>query len=177
MTAQDRKQRRQKVIEVLNKARSMELQAITQYMSQHYALDDKDYGTLAGNVKQIAIDEMRHAEMFAERIKEIEGEPTTDPSGGVEKGQDVKTVFSFDTDLEDDTIDQYNHFLLTCRENGDNISMKLLETILAEEQLHYNYFDNISDHLESLGESYLAHIAGTPAEGAAGGFAANQGAA
>ena len=66
--AKDTKQAtRQKIIEVLNKARSMELQAIHQYMNQHYNLDDMDYGELAANVKLIAIDEMRHAEMFAER--------------------------------------------------------------------------------------------------------------
>ncbi|HOK97146.1 MAG TPA: ferritin-like domain-containing protein, partial [Anaerohalosphaeraceae bacterium] len=60
---------RQKVIEVLNKARAMELHAIHQYMNQHYNLDDMDYGELAANLKLIAIDEMRHAEMLAERIK------------------------------------------------------------------------------------------------------------
>lgn len=32
------------VVEALNKARSMELHAIHQYMNQHYNLDDMDYG-------------------------------------------------------------------------------------------------------------------------------------
>ena len=64
-----REQRKAKVIEVLNKARSMELQAITQYMNQHYNLDDMDYGDMAAKMKLIAVDEMRHAEQFAERIK------------------------------------------------------------------------------------------------------------
>jgi bacterioferritin len=81
MDKKSKEDRRKKVIEVLNKARSMELLAITQYMNQHYNLDDMDYGTLAGKVKLIAIDEMRHAEMFAERIKELGGEPTTEPDG------------------------------------------------------------------------------------------------
>jgi bacterioferritin len=58
----------------------MELQAIHQYMNQHYSLDDMDYGDLAVKVKLIAIDEMRHAEMFAERIKELGGEPTAEPA-------------------------------------------------------------------------------------------------
>jgi bacterioferritin len=56
-----REQRKKKVIEVLNKARSMELLAIHQYMNQHYNLDDMDYDDLAAKVKLIAIDEMRHA--------------------------------------------------------------------------------------------------------------------
>ena len=69
--AANKKTRKEKVIEVLNKARSMELFAIHQYMNQHYNLSDKDYGELAANMKLIAIDEMRHAEDFAERIKDF----------------------------------------------------------------------------------------------------------
>ena len=67
----DRETRKANVVEALNKARSMELHAIHQYMNQHYNLDDMDYGELAANMKLIAIDEMRHCEMFAERIKEL----------------------------------------------------------------------------------------------------------
>ena len=175
--ANTKEQRKQKVIEVLNKARGMELQAIAQYMNQHYNLDDMDYGDMAAKLKLIAIDEMRHAEMFAERIKELGGEPTTEPAGKAEKGQKVQSIFSFDAKLEDDTIDAYNQFLLGCRENGDSISVKILEAIIDEEQVHFNYFDNVSDHIEKLGETYLAQIAGTPS--ATGlqtqGFVARQG--
>jgi bacterioferritin len=164
MVQVSREQRKKKVLEALNKARSMELQAIHQYMNQHYNLDDMDYGDLAAKVKLIAIDEMRHAEMFAERIKELGGEPTTDLVGKVVKGQKIEIVFPFDAGLEDETMDIYNQFLLVCRENGDSTSMKLFETIVDEEQAHYNYFDNVSDHLKKLGAAYLAQIAGTPAD-------------
>jgi bacterioferritin len=70
--------------------------------------------------------------------------------------------FSFDADLEDNTITTYNQFLLVCRENDDSVSVKLFETIIAEEQIHYNYFDNVKDHIERLDGTYLAQIAGTP---------------
>ena len=177
MAQNTKEQKKQKVIEVLNKARGMELQAIAQYMNQHYNLDDMDYGDMAAKVKLIAIDEMRHAEIFADRIKELGGEPTTDPAGKAEKGQKVQSVFSFDAKLEDDAIESYNQFLLVCRENGDSISVKIFETIIDEEQVHFNYFDNVSDHIEKLGETYLAQIAGTPS--ATGlqtqGFVARQG--
>ncbi len=177
MAQRAKEQRKEKVIEVLNKARGMELQAIVQYMNQHYNLDDMDYGDMAAKVKLIAIDEMRHAEMFADRIKELDGEPTTEPAGKAEKGQKVQSIFSFDAKLEDDTIDRYNQFLLVCREYGDSISMKLFEAIIDEEQIHFNYFDNVSDHIAKLGETYLAQIAGTPS--ATGlqtqGFVARQG--
>ena len=177
MAQNTKEQKKQKVIEVLNKARGMELQAIAQYMNQHYNLDDMDYGDMAAKVKLIAIDEMRHAEMFADRIKELGGEPTTEPAGKAERGQKVQSIFSFDAKLEDDAIESYNQFLLVCRENGDSISVKIFETIIDEEQVHFNYFDNVNDHIEKLGETYLAQIAGTPS--ATGlqtqGFVARQG--
>jgi bacterioferritin len=162
MAQKSKEQRKAKVIEVLNKARGMELLAITQYMNHHYNLDNLDYGDMAAKLKLIGIDEMRHAEMFAERIKELDGEPTIEPSGKVTKGQEVGALFSANARLEDDTIDAYNQFLLVCRENGDSTSVKLFEAIIDEEQVHFNYFDNVGSHIEKLGESYLAQIAGTP---------------
>ena len=76
-------------------------------------------------------------------------------------GQDVKSLFPFDAELEDDTIANYNEFLLVCRKNGDSISLKLFEVIIDEEQIHYNYFDNVKGHIEKLGPVYLAQIAET----------------
>jgi len=166
MVQNSREQRRQNVIEVLNKARSMELQAIHQYMNQHYNLDDMDYGDLAVKVKLIAIDEMRHAEMLAERVKELGGEPTVELFDKIEKGQNVEAIFLFNAGLEDDTMDIYNQFLQLCRENGDSTSMKLFETLVDEEQIHFNYFQNVAEHIKKLGPSYLAQIAGTPADSA-----------
>ncbi|MDR3605357.1 MAG: hypothetical protein P4L38_12060, partial [Syntrophaceae bacterium] len=76
------------------------------------------------------------------------------------------------------TIDTYNQFILVCRENGDSSSQKLFEAIIDEEQAHFNYFDTVSEHIETLGDTYLAKIAGTPS--ATGlqtqGFVARQGA-
>ena len=161
MTQESREAKKEKVIEVLNKARAMEIQAIHQYMNQHYNLDDMDYGELAAKIKLVAIDEMRHAEMFAERIKELGGEPVVDAAGKVQRGQDVEKIFPFDADLEDDTIAVYNEFLLVCRENGDSVSMRIFETIIEDEQAHFNYFDVVKDHIEKLGAAYLAKIAGT----------------
>ena len=72
-------------------------------MNQHYkpSQRDKDYGELAANMKLIAIDEMRHAEDFAERIKELGGEPTAQKDGSVKGGQAVPVIYEDDVNLED----------------------------------------------------------------------------
>lgn len=162
MDKQKREEAKKNSIDVLNKARSMELHAIGQYMNQHYNMEDMDYGEFAAKLKLIAIDEMRHAEMFADRIKELDGEPTADAAAKVQKGQAVEKVFPFDMDQEDNAIAEYNQFLKICRENGDSVSMKLFEAIIDEEQVHFNYFDDMNDHIKKLGDTYLAQVAGTP---------------
>ena len=161
MTQLSREEKTLMVIEVLNKARAMELHAIGQYMNQHYNLDDMDFGELAAQMKLIAIDEMRHAEMFAERIKELGGEPTTTAADKVDKGQAVEAIFGFDGGLEDETLEAYNDFLLVCQGCGDSISVKLFDVIIDEEQAHFNYFDNVAGHIEALGAAFLAQKAGT----------------
>lgn len=158
----DKAAKREKVIETLNKARSMELYAITQYMNQHYVLDDLDYGRLAASVKRIAIDEMIHAEMFAERIKDLDGKPTTAQNGTLQKEQDIRKIYPFNADVEDDTLARYNEFARICRECGDTVSQRLFEKIIEHEQKHWNYFDNEAAHIKQLGDVYLATIAGTP---------------
>ncbi|BCS96319.1 bacterioferritin [Desulfoluna limicola] len=162
MTRSAREERKSRVIEVLNKARAMELHAIGQYMNQHYSLDDMDFGELAAQMKLIAIDEMRHAEMFAERIKELGGDPTTLAANSVESGQDMDVIFAFDTELEDEGIASYNEFLTECHDCGDSISAKLFDDIIDDEQAHFNYFDNVNGHIKKLGAAYLAQKAGTP---------------
>ena len=160
--AENRESRKAKVIEVLNKARAMELFAIHQYMNQHYNLDDMDYGELAANMKLIAIDEMRHAENFAERIKELGGEPTTQKDGKIVTGQEVTAIYEAAANQEEATIEAYSGFLAICKEAGDIVSARLFERIIDEEQAHLTYYDNIDGHIKKLGDTYLAKIAGTP---------------
>ena len=160
--AENRESRKAKVIEVLNKARAMELFAIHQYMNQHYNLDDMDYGELAANMKLIAIDEMRHAENFAERIKELGGEPTAQKDGKIVTGQEVTVIYEADANQEEATIEAYSGFLAICKDAGDIVSARLFERIIDEEQAHLTYYDNIDGHIKKLGDTYLAKIAGTP---------------
>ena len=156
MAAASKDQRWKKVIEALNKARSSELHAIHQYMNQHYGLDDMDYPKLASKMREIAIDEMRHAEDFAERIKDMDGEPTAEFSETVVKRQDVREIYKFDADLEEATIEMYNEMWELCRHNGDMVSAGIFERIIQEEQEHFNYFDDTNTHIEELAESFLA---------------------
>jgi bacterioferritin len=60
--------RHPKSIELLNKAIAEEETALHQYMYFHFVLNNMGYDVLANLFKRIAIEEMRHVEVFAERI-------------------------------------------------------------------------------------------------------------
>jgi len=146
----------QKVIDLLNKGRSRELTAIAQYMSQHYELEDTDFGKLASKFKEIAITEMKHAEKLAERILFLQGEPTSKPDALPKKGQQIPQMMTTNMALETGAIKMYNEAAMVCAAEKDQISKELFEDLLKDEEDHLNYFDNTKDHIEKLGAAYLA---------------------
>ena len=151
----------QKVIELLNQARARELTAITQYLAQHYELEDKDFGKLASKLKEIGIQEMKHAEKLAERILYLNGEPTSKPDEtSIKKGQEIKDMLTTDIGLEAAAIKMYNDAAVICASEKDQISKQLFEELLKDEEDHLDTFQNIKDHVDKIGAPYLATLTG-----------------
>jgi bacterioferritin len=148
----------EKVIKMLNDARARELHAISQYMIQHYELEDADYGKLGDKLKDVAIAEMKHAEELAERILFLNGTPATKPSAEAKKGMDIPAMLKLDIGLEADAVKMYNEFANACSKEGDNVSKSIFEKLLADEEEHLDEFQNILDHIEKLGNVYLASL-------------------
>ena len=149
-----------KVIDLLNEARARELSAITQYMAQHYELEDQDYGKLAKILKEIGIQEMKHAEALAERILFLKGVPTSKPDAVAKKNEDITGMLATDIALETQAIKMYNEAAGVCAQEKDQISKQLFEKLLGEEEEHLNQFENIKDHVAKLGAAYIATLAG-----------------
>jgi bacterioferritin len=150
----------QKVIDLLNKGRARELTAISQYMSQHYELEDTDFGKLASKFKEIAITEMKHAEKLAERILFLHGEPTSKPDALAKKSQQIPQMLTTNMALEAAAMKMYNEAAMVCAAEKDQISKELFEDLLKDEEDHFNYFENTKDHVDKLGAAYLATLAG-----------------
>ena len=150
----------QKVIDLLNKGRSRELTAISQYMSQHYELEDAGFGKLAAKFKETAITEMKHAEKLAERILFLKGEPTSKPDALPKKGQQIANMLATNMVLESTAIKLYNEAAMVCAAEKDQISKELFEDLLKDEEDHLNYFENTKDHVDKLGAAYLATLTG-----------------
>jgi bacterioferritin len=52
----------------------------------------------------------------------------------------------------------YNVASMLCASEKDQISKELFEELLKDEEGHLNYFENIKDHVDKLGASYLATL-------------------
>jgi bacterioferritin len=149
-----------KVIDLLNQARARELAVISQYMVQHYELEDKDYGKLASKMKEIAIAEMKHAEKLADRILFLNGEPLTRPAGEAVKGEEITDMLKTDIALESDAIGLYNEAAAICAAERDQVSKDLFDDLLKDEEEHLDTFENTRNLIGTLGAPYLVSLTG-----------------
>ncbi len=146
----------EKSIVLLNKAVADELSAVHQYMYFHFHLDDQGYDLLSSMFRRIAIKEMTHAELLAERILFLKGEVEMDLAFPVEKIQDVNEMLKKAAAMEEDAILSYNKWTNESAANADSVSKKLFEQLAAEEEGHYDQFDLQMEQVEKFGEGYLA---------------------
>lgn len=150
----------QKVVDLLNQARSAELGAISQHMIHHYELEDKDMGKLDSKLKEVAIMEMKHAEKLAERILFLNGEPVSRPDVASRKNQEIAALLATDVSLETKAVKMYNEAAAICVAEKDHKSKDLFEELIADEEAHLNSFENIKNHVDKMGAAYLVTLTG-----------------
>jgi len=148
--------KREKSIELLNRAVSEELTAVHQYMYFHFRLDDMGYDFLANQFKKTAITEMMHVEKLAERILFLKGEVEMVVSAPVEKIHDVKAMLEKAEQMETDSINHYNQWAKECAEQMDSATKTVFEELVVEEENHQDNFDTEIDNMKNFGDNYLA---------------------
>jgi bacterioferritin len=147
---------KQRSCDLLNKAVADELQAVHQYMYFHFHLDDQGFGPLSILLKRIAIEEMGHVEVLAERILFLKGEVELIAAGPVEKITEPEKMLAKSREMEDSSAAWYNDAALECSANADSASKQLFESLVASEERHSDIFDKQLDNIKRFGPSYLA---------------------
>ena len=158
---------REKSIELLNKAAADELQATLQYMYFHFHLDDQGFGPLAMLFKQTAIEEMRHVELVAERILFLKGDVEMVPAGPVEKITDPQKILLKARQMEEESAADYNRSAIACSENADSASKQIFESLVTDEERHFDQYDKQLDNIKRFGVNYLALQSFGPGESGA----------
>src|SRR3972149_1989674 len=126
---------KEKIIEMLNEVRKVELAAVMQYMNHHYVAQGMTSLEVRDAFKKAALEEMKHAETCAERIVYLGGTPTTELAK-FKTGGDISQMLQDDLAVELAAIERFKKFIKSCDELGDPVTRRAFEGMLAEEEEH-----------------------------------------
>lgn len=98
------------LLDKLNKAIANEMQVSIQYMWQHVQWSGVGGFAVHGELRSIAITEMKHAEAIAERLYYLGGIPTTKPSP-IFVGATLKEMIERDVTDEENAIKLYKQIV------------------------------------------------------------------
>jgi bacterioferritin len=143
-------------IELLDKAAADELAAVHQYMYFHFHCDDQGLDLLAALFKTTAIEEMLHIERLADRILFLKGDVHLAASGEVKPIREVREMLEVARAMEQHSADDYNAWANECGAKADSTSKKLFETLVADEERHFDQYDTELENMAKFGDRYLA---------------------
>lgn len=140
-----------KVIEFLNKALTNELTAINQYWLHYRVLADWGVTKLAEYERHESIDEMKHADVLAERILFLGGLPNFQAVHKLKVGETVEEILRADLAVEMEAIPLLKDAVAHCEDVRDYTSREIFERILENEEEHVDFLETQFDMIERMG--------------------------
>lgn len=131
-----------KLQDKLNEAIAREMQVSIQYMWQHIMVKGINAQSIGPVFRQVALAEMLHAELIAERLDYLGGKLTTQPSP-INVGGSAKEMLRIDRKAEEEAIELYKGIIKLAENEEDYTTKKLFEQILADEENHHNTFSSL----------------------------------
>ena len=154
-----------KVIELLNEALKAELTAINQYWLHYRVLDNWGVKKLAEFERQESIDEMKHADKFAERILFLDGLPNFQALGRLRIGETVEEILKADLEAELEAVEMYRAGVKYCESVHDYVSRDLFAAVLADEEHHVDYVETQFEMIRQMGLHNYIQLQSKPVEG------------
>lgn len=133
---------RKAVIQVLNEALATELVCVLRYKRHHYMASGIHSQAVAEEFLEHAQEEQEHADMIAERITQLDGEPDFNPEtlpsrshSQYVEGNSLVEMIQEDLVAERIAIESYSE-IIRYLGNNDPTSRRVMEEILAKEEEH-----------------------------------------
>ena len=127
-------------IGLLNDAVGKEIASSLQYIYFHVHFEDARYRFLSELMHRVAIAEMRHIELFAERILFLGGDVEMNPSFRTRPLVEPLEMLRLAMQLEQNTVASYNEAARIACEQKDAATRALFERAVAEEERHLDAF-------------------------------------
>ncbi|MCF6148261.1 MAG: bacterioferritin [Candidatus Kuenenia sp.] len=146
----------EKVHNMLCEVYTAEIGAIGIYMDQHTKCEDLGLKKLAEILENDAKDEMKHAEMLAERILFLGATVKNQKHALPEEKQfDVVEMLQLNADIEMKAIARLNEGITICFDEKDHGSRMLLEEILKSEEEHLTNLQTMVNNIKKYGDPYV----------------------
>jgi bacterioferritin len=144
-----------RVIDILNEVLATELVCVLRY-KRHYFMANGLHGpAVAAEFLEHAADEQRHADLAAERIAQLGGEPDLDPAVLASRshteyapGRDLMDMIREDLVAERIAVATYSE-IVRWLGDGDPTTRRLIERLLAEEEGHAEDLRSLLDRLDA----------------------------
>ena len=130
------------LLEMLNKGIARELRVSIQYMWQHVMAKGIEGAVVENTFRQIAITEMKHAEILTERLVFLDGVPTLNPDT-VHIGHTLDAMLKENVQAEEEAMDLYKQAIQLASKEGDYTTRRMLEEILSNEEEHLDKFSTL----------------------------------
>ena len=140
-----------KVIELLNEALKAELTAINQYWLHYRMLDNWGVKKLAEYERHESIDEMKHADRFADRILFLDGFPNFQALDALRIGENVEEILKADLAAELEAVEMYRNAVTECEALKDYVSRDLFAEVLRDEEGHVDFLEKQFDMIRQMG--------------------------
>ena len=125
----------QELVDLMQQALAKELAVSVQYMWHHVMAKGMASAEFRDLIKAISIVEMKHAEAIAERLDYFDAVPTTKPVE-ISVGGDLRRMIADNLEAERGAITLYKQIVAKADAEGDAVSRRLFEDILAAEEDH-----------------------------------------
>ena|SRR5579862_3051369 len=133
---------RKTVLRVLNEALATEIVCVLRYKRHHYMAKGIHSQAVAEEFLEHAAEEQEHADMIAERITQLDGEPNFNPEGLLTRshseyveGESLVEMIKEDLVAERIAVESYSEIIRYLSDN-DPTSRRMMEEILAKEEEH-----------------------------------------
>ena len=150
-------------IEFLNKALTNELTAINQYWLHYRVLADWGVSKLAEYERHESIDEMKHADILAERILFLNGLPNFQAIHKLKVGETVEEILKADLAMENEAIPLLRDAIEHCEGVRDFVSREIFARILESEEEHVDFLETQFDMIERMGLQNYVQLNSKPA--------------
>jgi bacterioferritin len=141
----------------LQRAATMELTTVNQYLLQAHALEDWGVDRLAKHMFQEVKEESGHASRYIARMLFLDGKPNVRELDEIEYPKTVKGIFERQLKMELEARTYYDKAARECQEAGDTGSFELFMRTLKDEEGHIDFLEEQLTRMELMGEqAYIA---------------------